>query len=605
MASFRGKNTPPSGQGDEIYTGIMENEVDPVLLESVKRTIQLLNNTLKSLLIYPRNNPLPKEFKKKLYLSLSEFLDSYDELKLEVEPAQLSYEGRTVYEDGEREGGMAYILHKDGIRELAFVKGLDQIEIEDFIEVMEMGLSNRELEEDLVTMLWEKDFNHIKYLVVDDLLDVQVPSAEEIPDSWDFHRLFSSEIAFAEQKVEADAEADNQNRQKQTRELLQKLKEYSEEEIESIQKLLETDDGRHSLDEFFNILTEIWMVEKDLTEFSLMMEAVEKILRALVNIADFSSAAKVMNWLRKFEELMVKSDSPQDSLQAEKKERTKRAIDQAGEEERIGRITQILNEKENVDLAAVRTYLLSLNCNSISPVLHMLRELKEFQARRMVCDLLAAKGQDKLEIIKEGLSDKHWFVIRNVIWVLGNIGSAEGVKHLKPLIHHPDLRIRKEIITSLIKIPGPEAGAVLTQFLEDKDKRIRSLSCKGLTRRKEKGALATLTKLLKDAEFRDTSPDEKKQLLESYAQIGGNDAIPLLSKMISKRSWLKRDQHNETRVFAIRALGLIDTKEARDALVSISKKRNKILRRTCEDALRRMELRRLRLRDHDYHPPLE
>ncbi len=33
-------------------------QVDPVELESVKRLIQLLNNSLKSLLIYPSNNPL-------------------------------------------------------------------------------------------------------------------------------------------------------------------------------------------------------------------------------------------------------------------------------------------------------------------------------------------------------------------------------------------------------------------------------------------------------------------------------------------------------------------------------------------------------------------
>jgi len=595
---------PKSGFDAEFSSEISEAEVDPVVLESVKRLNQLLNNTLKSLLIYPKNNPLPKEFKKKLYFNLSEFLDAYDELKLEVEPAQLLYEGKTVYEDGEREEGMAYILHKDGIRELAFLKGLDQSEIDDFIEVMEVGLSTGELEEDLVTMLWEKDFNHIKYLVVDDLLDVQIPSAEEIPDSWDFHRLFSSEIAVPEQKTEADFEADHQQQQRQTKELLQKLKEYSAEEIENIQKLLELDDGCQSLEEFFDILTEIWMVETDFAEFNLMMEAVEKILSALINIADFSSAARVMNWLRKFEETMVTSDSSQNSLEVKKIERTRRAINQAGEEEKIEKITQIMNEKENVDLTATKAYLLSLNWNSISPVLHMLRMLKEFQARRMVCDLLAAKGKNKLEIIKEGLSDKHWYVVRNVIWVLGSIGSAEGVKYLKPLIHHPDLRIRKEIITSLIKIAGPEAGAVLTLFLEDEDKRIRSLTCKGLTKRKEKGALPVLTKLLKDVEFRDISPDEKKHLLESYVSIGGSEAIPLLNKMISKRSWLKRDKHNETRIFAIGALGLINSDEAKDALISISKKRNKILRKTCEDTLRRMELRHVRGRENNSSPPV-
>jgi hypothetical protein len=93
-------------------------QVDPVELESVKRLIQLLNNSLKSLLIYPSNNPLPKEFRTKLYQGLSEFLDAHDELNLEVKPHQLLFNAKAVYRDGEREGGMAYVFHKDGVREL-------------------------------------------------------------------------------------------------------------------------------------------------------------------------------------------------------------------------------------------------------------------------------------------------------------------------------------------------------------------------------------------------------------------------------------------------------------------------------------------------------
>ena len=163
MVLIKERNPSKSELDNEISIETAKVELDPMVLESVKRLLQLLNNTLKSLLIYPKNNPLPKEFKKKLYLSLSEFLDTYDEIKLEVELSSISFEGNTIYEDSEREEGIAYVLYKDGIRVLSFLKGLDQSESDDFIEVMETGLGSRELEEDLVTMLWEKDFNHINF----------------------------------------------------------------------------------------------------------------------------------------------------------------------------------------------------------------------------------------------------------------------------------------------------------------------------------------------------------------------------------------------------------------------------------------------------------
>ncbi len=573
-------------------------ELNLVELESVKRLVQLLSNTLKSRLIYPSNNPIPKEFKRKLYLSLTEFLNSYDELKLEIESSQISFQGKTVYEDGEREEGVAYVLHKDGIRELDFLKGLDQQEIEDFVEVMEACLKSKDLEEDLVTMLWEKDLNHIKYLVVDDLLDVDVPSAEEIPDDWDFNRLFYSEIALTDQGTSSDAanrpDLTHKDRQEQTKKLLEKLKEFSPEEIDSIQQLLEMDNRYKSLDEFFDILTDILITEKDFSEFSQMMETMERILGTLISMADFHSASKIVWRLKRFEEMMQKSSQQTDSLKKDKAERTRQVVDQAGEEESISRISQVLNEKELIDLSSVKEYLFSLNWNSISPIIHMLRELKGFPARRMVCEVLTEKGKDHPELLEEGLFDQRWYVVRNMVSVLGVIGSEKGVKFLKQIIHHPDLRVRREVVTSLFKIPGSEAGVLLFSFLEDEDKRIRILASRGLAQRKEKEALPALVTILKNDQFRDKSPEEKKSMLESFATVAEGEAITFLVKMVNKRSWLKRDKHNETRIFAIGALSLIDAPEAKEALHQLSKKRNKAIRQACQHALNRINYRRIR-----------
>jgi HEAT repeat protein len=572
--------------------------VGVVCPNSVKRLVQLLSNTLKSLLIYPSNNPIPKEFKRKLYLSLSEFLDSNDELKLEISPSQLLYEGKVVYEDGEKEEGMAYVLHKDGIRELVFLKGLEQGEMEDFVEVMQASLKSTDLEEDLVTRLWEKDFDHIKYLVVDDLLDVDVPSPEDIPDDWDFNRLFYSEIALTEQDTSSDAanrpDLTYEYGQEQTKKLLKKLKEFSPEEIDSIQQLLEMDNRYRSLDEFLEILTEILITEQDFSEFSQMMETVERILGTLISMGDFHSAAKIVWRLKRFEEMMQMPSSQTNFLKKNKAERTRQVVDKAGEEENIKRISQILNEKEIADFSSVKEYLFSLNWNSISPIIHMLRDLKGFPARRMVCEVLTEKAKDHTELLEEGISDEHWYVVRNVVFVLGAIGSKKVVKLLKQVIHHPDLRVRREVVTSLFKISGPQAGALLASSLEDKDMRIRILASRGLTQRKEKEALPALVTILKDDEFKDKSPEEKKNMLESFAIIAGEEAIPFLVKMVNKRSWMKRDKHNETRIFAIGALGTIDASEAKDALLELSKKRNKAVRQACQHALHRIDYRRIR-----------
>ncbi len=571
-------------------------EFDQKEFDLAKTLVQLLVKTLKSLWLYPKNNPIPKEFKRKLHQSFSDFLDSNEELRLEVKHSQLLYQERIVYEDQDREEGMAYALHKDGVRELIFVKGVEHEELTYFLEAIETVLKSPDLEDDLVTLLWEKDFNHIKYLVVDDLLDVDVPNAEDIPDNWDFNRLLHSEIASSDQQElspeqKASRDLDIRQKQEETRRFLDKLKEFTPDEVEKIHKLLQIDEHSRLVDDLFTILGEILIAENNFLEFDELVERIEKILDSLVNVADFESATRIIWGLRTFERDARDSFPQTDPGSQTKAERIKRAIDQAGEEKKIRKVGSVLNEKEIFDLSKVKEYLFSLNWNSISPILHMLRYLKNFSARKMVCQVLEEVGKDHIQIVGEGVNDPLWYVARNAAFVLGGIGKEEGVKFLKKIINHVDVRVRREVTISLTKIQGKEAGALLTSALDDQDKGIRILACRGLGQRKEKGALPVLTKIIQSDQFIDTLSEEKKQMLESLALIGEDEVVPFLKKLINKRSWLRRDKHNETRIFAIGALSLIQTQTASQTLKELSQKRNKVVRQVSQRALRKRDFR--------------
>jgi HEAT repeat protein len=207
----------------------------------------------------------------------------------------------------------------------------------------------------------------------------------------------------------------------------------------------------------------------------------------------------------------------------------------------------------------------------------------------MVCQVLDEVGKDHIGIVGQGVYDSPWYVVRNVALVLGRIGKEQGVKFLKNIINHSDLRVRKEVITSLTKIGGKEAQALLVSALNDQALKIRILACRGLAQRKEKGALPSLMKIIQSAPFIDEPAEEKKQLLESLAIIGEDEVIPFLKKLVCKRNWLKRDKHNETRIFAIRALSFIKTNKASETLKELSRKRNKVIRQACQSALRKMD----------------
>jgi HEAT repeat protein len=573
-------------------------EIDTVELDSVKKLIQLLSNSLKSVLIYPSNNPLPKEFRTKLYKGLSQFLDAHDELNLEIKSHQLLYGGKTAYQDGEKEGGIAYILHKDGVREFTFLKGLEFEEIEDLLEVLHTCFKSPDSEEDLVTQLWEKDLNHVKYLVVDDLLDVDVPSAEDVPDDWDFEHLFHSEVSFGEEgevlpKID-HPDLTQKYREDQLKQLLEGLKEFSPEEVGSIQRALELNCQYRSLDQFLSIFAEILLAEEDPSEFGQLMDNLDRVIGTLISMADFHSASKVVQELGRFVTAMHGKAGQTDLHADQKTERARAVIDKAGDRENLGRMSQVINDRDVTELSFAGVYLSSLHWNSIPAVISMLRDLKTFPARRMVCEVLTEKARDHLELLGEGISDPAWYVVRNTARIIGTIGARDGARLLRQVVKHRDRRVRKEVVASLIKISGGQAGNLLVSFLEDEDKGIRILASRGLAQRKEQEALPVLEEMINDDQFKYESPEEKKSMLESFASIAGNEGVPFLVRTVARRSWLKRDKHNETRIFAIGALSQIDSPEAEEAISKLARKRNRVVRRSCQNALRRIESRRIR-----------
>jgi HEAT repeat protein len=98
-------------------------------------------------------------------------------------------------------------------------------------------------------------------------------------------------------------------------------------------------------------------------------------------------------------------------------------------------------------------------------------------------------------------------------------------------------------------------------------------------------------KIIQSDRFIDTPAEEKRRMLESLAIIGEDEVIPFLKKLVNKRRWLKRDKHNENRILAIGALGLIQTPKASETLKELLKKRNKAIRQTCQRILHKMDSR--------------
>ena len=136
-------------------------------VKSATDVLQTLSKAIKTLKIYPDTSPLRQKFVTELTEKFGKFLDEYGDMILRVKQTEMSYQGQVVYSHPSKEENIAFRLFGDGIREIIFTENLEEKEILDFIDVITRDCS-QEGNDDVVTLLWEKDFKNIRYLVVEE-----------------------------------------------------------------------------------------------------------------------------------------------------------------------------------------------------------------------------------------------------------------------------------------------------------------------------------------------------------------------------------------------------------------------------------------------------
>ena len=148
----------------------MESPVDDIVKSLVK--------SVKAIQMYSIRHPSAKNFYNPLYEKLSSFFKKHSVLELQIEQFTIQYAGNVVYEDKEKDTSIAFRLFRDGIRNISFLEGLAFEEMLTFIEIV----SKVSKDTDLALCLWEGDFTHINFYVVEEEeeLDYKIPEIRKL-----------------------------------------------------------------------------------------------------------------------------------------------------------------------------------------------------------------------------------------------------------------------------------------------------------------------------------------------------------------------------------------------------------------------------------------
>ncbi len=177
-------------------------------------------------------------------------------------------------------------------------------------------------------------------------------------------------------------------------------------------------------------------------------------------------------------------------------------------------------------------------------------------ARRTYMTLLLSMGEDGVAVIESMSVDSRWYVARNGVVMIGEIGGDGALERLTGALAHGDGRVRREAVAALAKIGGEDAGLLSMGLLDDHEADVREAAARTLSALKVQRAVRPLLDVL----AREKEQAVVEQVLRALGQIGDPGAVPAISKKAA--GGLLARNPIEVRVAAIAALGDIGTPQA-------------------------------------------
>ncbi len=577
-------------QAEQRLSTPQEVEVKYGLAKEVMGSLQ---RAVRTHVLYPPDHQMHIHSTDDLVARFLAFFEKYTYMRLEVKPDRLDFDKKLIVQAEPRESEIPFRLYKDGIRELRFHRGLTREEILDFTSLLELEPAEiAEMGEDMVSLIWTKDFRSIDYAAIDEFepgtnegwvgLDpTQAEEAREIGKSIDritarlqSVRRMAADMPAREEPVRARAAAPVAIPEEQVTEAftrpLQEPAERMRAEVEN-----ETLGGaiRKSLE----ILVKLFEGRE-----RGQAREVGPLLRGVVGFylrrLDFASLGHLMAKIRESGLLTGVPDG--DQLYNEMVEQIRKAATGPAV---FGHLSRGLND----DFEGLDKFFKMLGPAGVNPVASIYGRVAAAPLRAELRKYLVASGVAVAGPMCRELLRTAEKYLDEVFVVIGAVRPSAVHEELQPYLKNPNARVRILALSAAARAEGAHRARTLAMALEDADPKVRSEALKLMAHSREAGLRVPLEQWVGDRAFIAREAWEKEAALRALGACGGALGLTLLRKIAEQKPpLLNKAKHEETRRAAVLAIGDLGTPPGR-AWLQQQVAGNTDVKRFAEEALAR------------------
>lgn len=612
-------NLAPTNQKARSPEQKAERIKDQVLALDVKRVAdwtQTLVRTIKAHRMYLANNPALLKFQTDLEARTWSLLKEVGDLTLVVQQLDFLYEDYSVYHNAAKEESLAFRFYTDGVRELTLREGLEPHELRSFVEVLRRAVDAPTGQDDVVTLLWERDFRHIDYIYIplEELMDDAGAKPDSLPENapeedagipWPTVSLdepppSQEEVA----KSEAEGVPVNRSDDWLPRALATGAWDesivseftFGEAELHSVGEAIRAEQVRPLRDEVLEIVAAILSAEEEPGAFHDSAAAFQRFVELALEEGDIARANELLARLRSIAARKA-------GERTEFKVIAEEVIREIGRPSFLGQIAPVLNSHPEMDPAVLINFLVQLGPAAAPSVCDLLGQINHMRQRRALCEALAISCRDDVDVLIGRLNDSRWYVIRNVVYVLGRIAHQGVERALDRALHHEDVRVRKEAVRALGNIESPTSRAFLISAFRDPDAGVRVQAAMTLAQRRDDRAAQSILGAIQAPEFSRRDANERRAFFEALGRSGSDGLVPKLEEMLTKGG-LFRSGSEEERMNAALALAWLATPMAQTVLNREVESKREPVRRAVEEALETVRSAALKSEMPRPHEPL-
>ena len=581
------QNPTPATPTAEAEPAVEDRQVDPAL-KAIAAWINQLARTIKTCRLYHATNPTVVRFRAELIDALTRLTAERGPITYQFTAADILYGEVSLHPAKSRDDNLALAFHRDGVRSITFDPGITQRELDALVDALMLVTGQVHIDDDLVTLLWQANLEHVDVDVVPGEGDVGAGTSEETGALLPWPTIVAGEAeetGTPAESGEADpmapgtgSRSDDWTTGDITVEVEAGFEELDALAPTQISRFHEEFAAEHEVSLMTTALAvahaylDSGTTREDRLELA---HFVPRMLRLAIGEGSWLEAREALTLLRECgSEEWSAEGFTQELFQPISVTATVELLDR----QRSGQVAEFVALARELGEQAPEwlNLVLASSQNRVT--------------RRILAEAVAQLCRDNPERIAPWLADPSWFVVRNAVQILGLIRGDAVVGLLATAARHPDRRVRYEVVGALASVPPEQVRPLLLEMLSQADTRMFCAILHQLAFERDTATAVLLVGFLQEAEFEQRPDTEKRAIYSAIAAIGTDDILLELEAELAKGNWLAQGADAHRQAIA-RCVARIGTARAIALLERGAESKRAGVRTACTEALRMLHVR--------------